>query len=175
MKQTYQSKNLNMFEHGELVWFYYQKLLNNNTEDMKIPKWFIENKEWFLRNICDLEIIKTYIIYHDIGKIECLTVDEFGKQHFPNHSFLSEKIWLDIGGDPLVAKLMGLDMIFHTENADKIVHMFLEDKILNTLILAALAELHANAQMFGGINSESFCIKLKKLGGRVKKVINYFK
>ncbi|MEK6880409.1 MAG: hypothetical protein AABY22_12405, partial [Nanoarchaeota archaeon] len=158
MKRTFQTENLNVLEHGYLVWKYYQKLLNNDLDGMKIPDWFHLHKDTILQNLLPKDIIETYTIYHDIGKVECLVIDELGKRHFPNHASHSENIWLSLEGDPLIAKLMGLDMVFHTEDYNKINNRMLNYNIILTLILAALAELHANASMFGGITSESFCI-----------------
>jgi len=40
-----------------------------------------------------------------------------------------------------------------------------------TLLLTALAEIHSNAEMFGGIESTSFKIKWKQLNRRGKKIL----
>lgn len=42
-------------------------------------------------------------------------------------------------------------------------------------MIAALAELHANATMFGGITSESFCIKYKRLNKRAENILKNLK
>lgn len=39
-----------------------------------------------------------------------------------------------------------------------------------TLLLVTLCELHANASLFGGLNSESFKIKYKRYCSLVKKM-----
>lgn len=54
-------------------------------------------------------------------------------------------------------------MDFHTLSADVILAQGLSRKDVCTLMLTALAELHSNANMFGGIESTSFIIKWKKL------------
>lgn len=41
-----------------------------------------------------------------------------------------------------------------------------------TLLLTSLAEIHANASMFGGIESTSFKIKYKHIAKRGKQIIN---
>jgi hypothetical protein len=38
-----------------------------------------------------------------------------------------------------------------------------------------LCEIHANADMFGGINSTSFKIKFKQINKRGKAIINFLK
>lgn len=174
MEQTYQMENLNVLQHGQMVWKYYQKLLNNDTDDMRIPNWFSQYRTQILANLYSQNMIQEYTIYHDIGKIVTISIDENGKRHFPNHAVASESMWLEMGGDPTIARLMGLDMIFHTETAEQIIERNLDIKMICTLMLAALAELHANANMFGGIKSESFCIKFKKLEKRAKKICQHY-
>lgn len=174
MSETFQMEGLTILEHGNQVWYFYQKLINNDIEGMKIPKWFNEYQEKILENLFPLEDIELYTIYHDIGKTRCGFVDESGRKHFPNHAYISSQMWIEFGGNYQIANLMELDMIFHTETAEQIINRNLDTNIICTLLLAALAELHANANMFGGIKSESFCIKYKKLEQRAKKVLNHY-
>ena len=54
------------------------------------------------------------------------------------------------------------DMDFHIKRGDDLVDTW-ELDIAISLYLAAWAEIYANSQMFGGINSESFKIKRKRL------------
>lgn len=182
MKGTYQTEGLDIYQHGLLVWKYARRLLNIRNDslltDMKIPDWFLENREEI---ICQTHnkrnIIKTYTIFHDLGKPRCLQIDEAtNKRHFPNHAAISEQIWnqeLCNGSEDskLIGKLIGLDMIFHTETPEQIIARNLDRQTICILLLSALSELHANAQMFGGISSESFCIKYKRLNKRAKKIL----
>lgn len=163
MQSCYQTHGLNMLDHGLSVWKYTSKLLNGDTAGMKIPSWYTEHKSKILENIHDLETIRLYNIYHDCGKHLCRTVDIDGKVHYPNHAEVSKQAWLDVGGDSVVAELIGLDMVMHTENREQIQARGLTKKTLFTLLLTALAECHANAELFGGIESTSFKIKWKKL------------
>jgi len=168
MKECYQTESQNVYEHGLSVWHQCQNLLDGKHDGMKIPTWF---DEWKKHEIHSKEIIEDYTVFHDIGKTRCLTIDDQGRRHFPNHAALSEEMWLEYGGDPLVGSLIGLDMIFHTETPEQILSRNLDSKTLCTLMLVALAELHANASMFGGITSESFCIKFKRLNKRATRIL----
>jgi hypothetical protein len=47
-----------------------------------------------------------------------------------------------------------------------------DPKMACTLLLSALAEVHSNANMFGGIDSTSFKIKWKHLDKRGKKAVD---
>lgn len=165
-----------MLEHGLSVWKYTEKLIKSDTSDMILPQWYIEHKDKLLENLHPIETVKEYNIYHDCGKHLCLTIDENGKRHYPNHAEVSKKAWLDAGGDELTGRLIGLDMIFHTETFDQIIERNLDIKDICTLMLTSLAELHANGEMFGGFQSDSFKIKFKKLTKLGNKICaHYFK
>jgi hypothetical protein len=130
---------------------------------MRLPQWWTDYREQILGSIHDYKIIKHYNLWHDIGKPFCRTVDAEGKQHFPNHAEVSKEVWLKLGGSPVIGDLIGLDMVMHTESKEQIEARNLDAKAAFTLLLTALAEIHSNAQMFGGIESTSFKIKWKKL------------
>lgn len=64
-------------------------------------------------------------------------------------------------------------MVLHTIKSEE-----LEQKITQfsqadwlTLLVVAFAELHANAEMFGGTNNTSFKIKFKQLDKRGKQLL----
>lgn len=171
MEETFQTEGLNLYQHGQQVWHYYNKILEHDYEGMKIPKWYLNHSDFIHQNLYPRDMIETYAIWHDIGKTETLQIGEDGRRRFPGHAEASRRIWLSIDGDTEIAELMGLDMIFHTESAEQILERGLSNKMLCTLMLSALSELHANAEMFGGIQSESFCIKYKKLEQRAKKIL----
>lgn len=169
MTKCYQTETQNLYEHGLSVWKHTQKLLSKEHEGMKIPKWF---ENWDASLCHSLDTIEQYTIFHDIGKTRCLVIDEAGRRHFPDHATISRTMWLEKGCCPVVADLIGLDMIFHTETPEQIIARNLDEKTLRTLMMVALAELHANAEMFGGITSESFCIKYKRLSKRATRVLS---
>lgn len=152
-----------MLEHGLAVWKYTQKILNDDTSDMRMPDWYQPNKANILANLHDTETIRLYNIYHDNGKHFCRTEDADGKVHYPNHAEVSKQNWLAHGGNQTIGNLIGLDMMMHTETKEQIKDRNLDVKDAMTLLITSLAEIHANAQMFGGIESTSFKIKYKRI------------
>lgn len=152
-----------MLDHGLSVWNYTQKLISGNVADMKLPSWYTSYKDKILSNLHDIETIRLYNIYHDCGKHLCRTIDEEGRVHYPNHATASKQTWLDHNGDQTTANLIGLDMVIHTESKEQILARGLSKKDAFTLLITALAECHANAEMFGGLDSVSFKIKFKKI------------
>ena len=174
MVTCYQTQGQNMLEHGLAVWQFTQKLLNRDTHDMRLPDWYANHEKEILSNLHDIETIRLYNIYHDNGKHLCRTIDADGKVHYPNHAEVSKQNWLAHGGDELVGHLIGLDMMMHTENKEEIAKRNLPIKDLWTLWITAMAEIHANAQMFGGIESTSFKIKFKKLDKIGKWLVECF-
>ena len=113
-------------------------------------------------------------MYHDLGKPFCRTVDENGKQHFPNHAQVSEKIWLENGGDVQVGRLIGMDMDIHTIKAVQVPEFASRPEAIS-LLLTGLAEVHSNAKMFGGIESTSFKIKFGQIEKRGNAIIKELK
>jgi hypothetical protein len=65
-------------------------------------------------------------------------------------------------------------MDFHVLKA-KDIEDFSNTKYSISLILSALAEIHSNAKMFGGIDSVSFKIKWKHTNKKRRQVINLIK
>jgi len=114
--------------------------------------------------------VKQYIIYHDCGKHLCETVDEGGK-HYPDHANVSADYWAEHSDDKLVEKLIRNDMFFHICKANDLKETTLTKRELATLLVTALAEIHANAEMFGGIESQSFKIKYKQIERRGKSFV----
>jgi hypothetical protein len=68
-------------------------------------------------------------------------------------------------------------MLFHTGCSEEVAkHLTkLDTKSIITLLIASLAEIHSNAEMFGGIESTSFKIKWKNIDRRGKQVFKYLK
>src|SRR3546814_20997329 len=65
--------------------------------------------------------------------------------------------WLAAGGDPEIGDLIGMDMDVHLLKGDD-VESFSKRPQARALLITALSEVHANASMFGGIESTSFKI-----------------
>jgi len=62
-----------------------------------------------------------------------------------------------------------MDMNIHSLK-DVGVNDFAQKEGAATLLLTGLAEIHSNAEMFGGIESTSFKIKWKQINKRGKKI-----
>jgi hypothetical protein len=168
MSSCYQTPGQTILQHGESVATYFKDLIGERKLGWKLPDWFDPE----LINLCpDLETMELYHIYHDCGKPYCLTIDDEGRRHFPDHARISASIWRVNGGDPTIAELIARDMDMHllkpaeADTYDRI-------DLAPALLLTALAELHANASMFGGIESTSFKIKWKALNKLGRKLIN---
>ncbi len=174
MKKTEQAPGQNIVQHGLKVFQYTNKLLNKQFEDFTLPQWWDEYQEHIYNNLHNFKIIKNYTIFHDCGKHACLEYDSEGKKHFPNHAEHSERIWSEHFPDRTIeARLIRHDMAFHTLSADDILALNLSTKDLCTLLLASLAEIHANADTFypdEGKNSTWFKIKFKKWSKTAKKI-----
>ncbi len=186
MKQCQQSEKQSVWEHGLSVQNYTNILIkylhdskySNYTGQIegnwKLPNWIINNR----RNFDELRwskyyqyLIQNYTLFHDLGKPYCLAVDENGKRHFPNHAEVSYQKWMEIDGDPDIGELIRMDMKFHTMKADE-VEEFANHPLVLILMVVGLSEIHSNAELFGGIDSDSFKIKWKKLDKMGEKICN---
>lgn len=174
MQECIQTQDQSVLQHGKSVWEYTKKLISGNWNGLNIPDWFKENHVYIVNNLHPTEVIKQYNIYHDCGKPFCLTEDEKGR-HFPDHASVSKKVWNENFPDnPLIGDLIGFDMCLHTYTADEITALKWDIKTAFTLLVTSLAEIHSNAQMFGGIDSTSFKIKWKKINQRGKLLLSLF-
>lgn len=173
MKNCLQTEGQSVYQHGLSVKEHINELIDilkfDHVNNYKLPYWFFQYKNQILSNLLPINIINEYTIHHDCGKPYCLLIDDNGKRHFPNHAEVSEKTWSAIGGNPIAAKLMGMDMLIHTMKANDI-DAFIKHPEAITLLMVGLAEIHANAKMFGGIESTSFKIKWKQIDKRGKVI-----
>lgn len=174
MKNCPQTETQSVYDHGISVWEHTKKLIAGNFEGFKLPSWFIDNHRLIVNNLHSTEVIKNYNIFHDCGKPYCLEVDSEGKRHFPQHEEVSKQTWLKHSDDEAVAELIGYDMAIHRDTADLIKSYGWSKQTAFTLLITALAELHSNAKMFGGIESTSFKIKWKKWDKRGKMILKMF-
>jgi len=173
MQQCPQTETQSIYEHGLSVTSHFLHLITYLEDgwltDWKVPEWLLKYRKEIREKLLPLPIIMDYTLYHDCGKPYCLTYDENGKKHFPNHAEKSYETWLSIGGCEQVAKLIRMDMMIHTIKAIEI-DDFIKHPEAITLLLAGLAEIHSNAKMFGGMESDSFKIKWKHINKRGKDI-----
>lgn len=172
MRNCMQSSTQNMLQHGFSVWKHtYQLLKFDDQTNFRLPQWYIKYKSLLLENIHSFKTIKHYTLFHDAGKPFSLEIDEMGKKHFPDHANVSADVFKKyIRDDETIIRLIKNDMIMHAKKYDEIISMKLSIKDISTHLIVALAELHANAELFGGIESESFKIKFKRLEKLGKKL-----
>lgn len=178
MRNCPQTDTQSVLEHGHAVHRMYLRLFAREWDGMKIPVWFDVHFDNLLMGVYDVEVVGLYQIFHDCGKPFCIVEDEKGR-HFPNHAEVSKEIFAQtfkIGApiQPMIENLIGWDMVLHTATAAEIDAMPWSREDAFTLLVTALAEVHANAEMFGGIESDSFKIKWKKVNRRGKQLIKKF-
>jgi len=174
MKDCPQTETQSVYQHGLSVRDHIFQLINYLEtliipEGWRLPDWLTKYRTQILQSLCPLNIIEEYTIYHDCGKPYCLTIDEQGKRHFPNHADVSARTWADAGGCMSVQKLISMDMVIHTMKAAD-VDEFVKHPEAITLLLSGLAEVHSNSKMFGGIESNSFKMKWKQIDKRGKAI-----
>ncbi len=166
MHNCLQTEGMTIFEHGMKVCDYFTELHNHIvhnddlTSDWNLPDYLIS----FYKNakIECLETMQTYALYHDCGKSICLTIDENGRRHFPNHAQASYDLWMKTTQDETIGWYILHDMDLHMLKGECLDEVLKDPRCLN-LMLMAYSEIHANASMFGGTDSTSFKIKKKKL------------
>jgi len=154
-----------------------ESLLASQQEEIqgnwKLPEWYLKYRSKILENLPPIETLRNYAIFHDCGKPFCKTEDSSGKVHFPDHAEVSYRTWLSLyPEDKLVADLIRNDMKLHVIKGTEIECWCAttHKQIICSLLLSALAEIHSNAKMFGGVESESFKIKWKHLDRRGKAI-----
>lgn len=181
MRACYQSAGQDMLQHGDAVAAQFDVLvayLEGTAPlpaDWRLPAWLdAATGKLLLAMLPDRETLRLYHRYHDCGKPRCRTVDAEGRQHFPDHARLSREVWLAHGGAPAVADLIGMDMDLHLLKAEGVPE-FARRPQAAALLLTGLAEIHANAAMFGGPDSTSFKIKLKHIERRGKPITQLLK
>lgn len=189
MQNCFQFTNISMLDHGLMVSQEYQKLKQNlmlalQGECSELEKTGLstcvssdKTSEWIqalLHYQYDENLMHHYHVYHDCGKPFCRQLDEDNRQHFPNHAMVSMQIYQEYFNCDITARLIEADMNFHTMNAQQMQQWLNENKenkhFLASLYLSAWAEILANSTMFGGMESEGFKIKRKRLIAHGKKL-----
>lgn len=173
MKSGFQFKDLTYLGHGEQIQFRFLDLMNNQRMQWILPTWFTEHATEIKNKLLpEFKKILTYQKYHDCGKYYC-RIELDGKVHYPNHAEISAQIWSKLSDDFHIMELIRDDMLCHTLKPSE-ANTLAENKNCIALICTALCELHANAEMFGGLESDSFKIKFKrlsKLGNNLFKLL----
>ncbi len=176
MRGCLQFRTQNTLEHGEAVWAKYQSLRGQAArgalpEGWRAPKWWsAERAQCLAEAQPDPQLMANYLRYHDCGKPLCQQVDEQGRAHFPDHARASAERWASIGGHPAEVWLMAHDMLLHAGSAQEC-ESLRGHRLAPALMFAALAELHANAEMFGGLQTDSFKAKAKHLERRTTQLL----
>ncbi len=177
MADTPQTDTQSVLEHGISVSKKFNDLTNDDVENWKLPTWFTDNRDFLFENLHDYYDVKEYQVMHDCGKPYCYKVDENWKRHFPNHEEVSTNTYRQISDNKIVADLISKDMVLHTIKSEDVENFVKENSIqtIVTLLITSLCEIHANADMFGGIDSQSFKIKFKQLDRRGNQILKLIK
>lgn len=171
MQGCYQTEAQAVYEHGLSVWKHTQRAIQYlqggpPPEGWRIPTWLTKYRKELCGALMPLDVVEEYTVFHDCGKPYC---KPDGERRFPNHAEVSYQTWLSAGGSEAAANLMRLDMRVHTLKG-KDVGPFAALPEAVTLLVVGLAEVHSNAGMFGGKDSESFKIKWKHLDRRGRAI-----
>lgn len=171
-----QSSTQNVLQHGYAVHLEYERIINQiKKKDFAcLPEWISVYVAEILTELerFNPQQIEDYHIYHDCGKPFCRTLDQEGKQHFPNHANVSSTIYYTLTKDKIVSSWIQHDMDIHLLSSSDIPEFCkLEGAVV--LLLTGLSELFANANLFGGTDSTSFKIKYKHLNRRGKAICTY--
>lgn len=177
MESCEQTAGVSVAKHGEMVADYFIDLYNHITigsqlkYDWKLPKWIEENLFKLLNECCNYGVMQEYLLMHDCGKPYCREVDADGKQHFPNHAMVSYLVYNKLFPEKeTICELIKMDMDIHCLKGED-VEAFSKNYLAVSLLLAGLSEIHANASMFGGIESTSFKIKWKQIDKRGRQIL----
>lgn len=174
----------NVLEHGvsvyRWVWKFY-RLMEGDDRDaqdpsdrLRVPSWLTDNWKMFEELIStNMELIKRYTVFHDIGKPYVREVGEDGKVHYPSHSEASAELSLKLFKNPELSELIRFDMFFHTCKAEDVEEAFRtrDTRLLLINLFVSLCEVHSNAELFGGFDSTSFKIKWKQIDKRGRQLL----
>lgn len=175
MRNCEQTKGQSVLQHGESVRDYLFDLINHLRSDTplkyswRLPDWIFENKDLILSSLPGDETLELYTKFHDCGKPFCLTIDDDGRRHFPNHAQVSHDIFKQVFDNLVAAELILHDMLIHLTKSDD-VEDFCKIPYFLTLLITGLSEIHSNSIMFGGLDSKSFLIKNKSIKQRGRKI-----
>ena len=157
-----------MLQHGEAVHEHYRALFDRLEKGEECEQL---QKVWALLKdqLPPIDALKRYHVFHDCGKHLCRTIDDCGKQHFTNHAEMSAQQYALVWpSDTVTPHLIRHDMAFHSARGEEL-GLIWKDQMAPILYFTAWAEIYANAEMFGGTQSESFKIKRSRLIQAAKK------
>lgn len=173
-----QTKGMSVLEHGQLVNKYFKDLMNYMKSgkslelSWRLPDWIDQYGHEILNNLLDDGIMSRYQIYHDCGKPYVKCYDDDGRVHFPDHANASANTWKRLfPDDNVVIELIRKDMDVHLIKSEGL-EEFCKSHYAVSLLITGLCEIHANASMFGGIESTSFKIKWKQIDRRGKHIVS---
>lgn len=188
MENCNQSPGQTILAHGWSVREHFFTLLDHLNDDInlhqstswRLPAW-IDDYADNLRADIDPYLADRYTIIHDCGKPFAMSTDDSGNQHFAGHAKISAETWTKFSAitgpgadDRAIIDMIASDMDFHTIGSptgpDTTFVEFVANPHAATLMLAGLAALHANAAIFGGVDSTSFKIKFKRINKRGRAV-----
>lgn len=190
MLRCEQTKGQSVYQHGLSVSRHIQEILDHlrdgvELQGWKVPDWLTTYGPQILANLYDDHLIHKYALLHDCGKPYCRVEDEKGV-HFPDHACVSAQVYHsavqgtgDVDEHEIIGDLILWDMVIHTATAEEIVRYYTDEyswtvKDACTLLIAALAEIHSNAKLFGGIESTSFKAKWKKIDRRGWQICKHY-
>lgn len=161
-------------QHCEDTYSAYCTIVRYLTQGVRpalpVPAWLEASREPLrVLAMSHQRVMRDYLTMHDCGKPFSLRFDDSGRPHYPAHAALSARVWLEMGGSAQVASLIARDMDLHTLKAED-ASKFAARPDAPLLLLSGLASLHANAADFGGVDSDSFKIKLKRLTSRGTRI-----
>lgn len=173
MEVTQQTPNQNMLQHGESVRDYLFDLVRflrdphyTFEKHWRFPAWVMAYGRKLAEKLPSDHVLEKYALWHDCGKPFCQEVNETGKTRYPDHAKVSGRLFRELYPEQEeISELIEMDMDIHLLKAEA-VNEFSERTQAVTLLLLGLAEVHSNAEMFGGFTSESFKIKRKYLERR---------
>lgn len=170
MEKCCQAEDLNMLQHGQLVHEKYKELISSLAAGTS--KHAELNALYSKYNLPPPSVLERYHVYHDCGKHLCETIGEDGRRRFPNHAEVSAQQYAHLfPEDGFTINLIRRDMDFHALKGDDLVQLC-KSPFAPILYFTAWAEINANAEMFGGTESESYKIKRSRLIQAGKKLLN---
>ena len=192
MDATMQFPGVSMTDHGRQVLSCYEKLVgflsqepqatdrsmrsgDANQEEPapfpRLPAWAAQHRRLLCAMQPSPEVMREYLLLHDCGKPFCRTQDQEGRMHYPGHAGVSAEVYRRaLGKSEEVESLIERDMLIHTISADDLPSFALSPGAAG-LLLAGLAEVYANSEMFGGTDSNGFKIKMKHLERRGRRLV----
>lgn len=176
MKACEQAPGWTIYQHGMDIGNRYRDLYEHLNGAKPRYRWSLGGCDPELKELLPFvdapAKARAYHIFHDCGKPRCLTIDEEGKRHFPNHARISAERYREaMPDDERTAELIEMDMLCHTLKGDEL-SALARHQLAPTLLLTAWAELHSNAEvLFGGFESTSFKIKRKQLLKATARII----